>query len=117
LTTYFGSSDPCRTDVRPVESISELLIFARSIFKPTIGGNTTAPVKVIENVWKATLQRAKELGIIGDFAEKSAKAVTLGNVTTLRALVVPVFSRDFVDIQVGVVASLTGAGFQLQITV
>lgn len=115
LTTYWGSSDPCRTDVRPVESISELMIFARPVFKPTIGGNTTAPVRVIENVWKAVLQRAKDLGIIGDFDEKSAKAVRIGNVTTLRAKVVPVFSNDFVDIQVGVVPSLTGTGFQLQI--
>ncbi|HRE87583.1 MAG TPA: hypothetical protein PK095_00465 [Myxococcota bacterium] len=114
LTTYWGSSDPCRTDVRPVESIADLLIFARSFFRQRVGGPTTAPLDVITKLWVAVLDRAVALGLIEDFKRTSAKAVRIGNVTSLMAAVKPIFSNDFFDINVGAVADLDSpAGFQL----
>lgn len=116
LTTFWGSSDPTRTDVRPVESISELLIFARSYFRQYVGTETTAPLSVITKEWLAVLRQAKALGIIQDYDATTARAVRLANVTTLRAKVVPVFSNDFIKIEVGVVPTLeatAGSVFQL----
>lgn len=115
LSTFWLSSDPCRTDVRPVESTSELLIFTRSHFRQYVGTNTTtAPTSVITKEWLAVLRRAKDLGIIGDYDAASARAIRVGNVTTLRATIVPVFSNDFFKIEIGVVPTLQGGGtFQL----
>ncbi len=116
LSTFWLSADPCRTDVRPVESTSELLIFTRSHFRQHVGTNTTAPLSVIEKEWLSVLRRAKDLGIIQDYDATSARAVRLANVTTLKATVVPVFSNDFVKVEIGVVPTLqstTGSTFQL----
>ncbi len=116
LTTFWGSSDPTRTDVRPNESIAELLIFARSYFRTTIGSPTTAPLNVIIREWLALLRRAKALGIISDFDPATVTAVRVGNITTPKARVVPVFSQDFVNVEIGVVPSLTAAaGFELSL--